>query len=58
MFFTLIAIVVAAIGFIGGSLWLCSAAVLFIIATVFPVFAVLAVLIGIGLLALKYYWRQ
>jgi hypothetical protein len=58
MFFSLIAIAVAAIGFIGGSLWLFSAAAGFLIVTMYPVFAMLAVIIGIGLLALKYYWRQ
>jgi hypothetical protein len=58
MFFSLIAIAVAAISFIGGSLWLFSAAVGFLIVKMYPVFAVLAVIIGIGLLALKHYWRQ
>jgi hypothetical protein len=58
MFFSLIAIAVAAIGFIGGSLWLFSAAVGFLIVKMYPVLAVLAVIIGIGLLALKHYWRQ
>jgi hypothetical protein len=58
MFFTLIAIAVAAIGFIGGSLWLFSAAVGFLFLKMYPVLAVLAVIIGFGLLALKYYWRQ
>jgi hypothetical protein len=58
MFFTLIAIAVAVISFIGGSLWLFSAAIGFLIVKMYPVLAVLAVIIGIGLLALKHHWRQ
>jgi hypothetical protein len=58
MFFSLIAIAAATIAFMGGSIWIFSAAVSYLIATMFPVFSVLAVIIGIGLLALKYYWRQ
>lgn len=58
MFFSLIAIATATIAFVSGSIWIFSAAVSYLIVTMFPVFTVLAVIIGIGFLALKYYWRR
>ena len=56
--FSLIAIAAAILGFIGGSFWIFSAAVGFLILKMYPLLLVAIVAIGVGLLALKYYYRR
>jgi hypothetical protein len=56
--FSLIAIAAAILGFLGGSLWIFTAAVGFLILKMYPLILVAIVVIGTGLLALKYYWGR
>ena len=46
------------IGFLGGTFWLATAAIGFLVLKMYPLLLVLIVLIGVGLLAFKHYWRQ
>ena len=55
---SLLLLVAAILGFIGGSIWLFSAAIGFLILKMFPLLLVVLVLAGIGLLVFRYYWRQ
>jgi hypothetical protein len=57
MMLSLIAIATAILGFIGGSLWIFSAAVGFLILKMYPVLMIVLLVIGVGFLAIKYYGR-
>jgi hypothetical protein len=46
------------IGFLGGTFWLATAAIGFLALKIYPLSIVLIVIIGVGIIALKYYWRQ
>ena len=46
------------IGFLGGTFWLATAAIGFLVLKMYPLLLVLIVFIGVGLLAFKHYWRQ
>jgi hypothetical protein len=46
------------IGFLGGTFWLATAAIGFFVLKMYPLLIVVIVFIGVGIIALKYYWRQ
>jgi hypothetical protein len=58
MLISLIAIAAAILGFFGGSLWIFSAAIGFLIVKMYPLMLVALVVICAGMLALKYYGGQ
>ena len=56
--FSLLLVAIATIGFLGGSLWLFTAALGVLMVKMFPILLVAIVICGAGLLAFKYYCRR
>jgi hypothetical protein len=55
---SLIAVAAAILGFLGGSIWIFTAAIGFLVLKMYPLMLVALVLTSIGLLAFKHYWRN
>lgn len=56
--FSLIAVAAAILGFLGGSLWIFTAAVGFLILKMYPLILPALVFTAVGLVGFRYYWKR